>query len=145
NNSATVFPTDVAGLVASDPATSRDVSGVGWENLSGTGLHQVKPDGTVDPSSSTRGYGVHIVDDGYLNSTGYAIHPRAVGYSSDRAVWNAVRDNVGYAVLDTSALDPADGGPATVSGIKPTDATFTPFQVQVGEGEKDSTTTPWRV
>ncbi|HEV2216688.1 MAG TPA: FtsX-like permease family protein [Candidatus Dormibacteraeota bacterium] len=141
----TVFPTDVAGLVASDPTTSRDVSGVGWENLSGVGLHEVRPDGTIDLNSGTRGYSLHIVDDGYLNATGYAIQPRAVGYSSDRAVWDAVRDNVGYAVLDTSALDSANSGPATVTGIKATDATFTPFQVQVGNGEKGGAVSAWRV
>jgi len=99
----------------------------------------------VDTNSDTRGFGLHIVDDGYLNATGYAIYPRAVGYASDRAVWDAVRDNVGYAVLDSSALDAANGGPATVTGIPANAATFQPFQVQVGNGERGTSITPWRV
>src|SRR5262249_36583423 len=40
----TSFPTDVASLVAKDPRASRDVQGVGWENLSGAVLRQVKAD-----------------------------------------------------------------------------------------------------
>ena len=141
----TVFPSDVASLVTADPTASRDVRAVGWENLSGVGLFEVKPDGTVDTNSGRRGYGLHVVDDGYLNSTGYAIYPRAVGYTSDRAVWDAVKDNTGYAVLDSSALDSANGGPPTVTGIAANAATFQPFQVQVGNGERGSSITPWRV
>lgn len=77
-----------------------------------------------------------MVDDGFLNMTGYALQPRAAGLAADRAVWDAVRSNVGYAVLDTSALDPQNGNPAVVSGIRPSDATFKPFQLQLGSAGK---------
>ncbi|HKW72923.1 MAG TPA: FtsX-like permease family protein, partial [Candidatus Dormibacteraeota bacterium] len=141
----TSFPTDVASLVANDPAASRDVSGVGWENLSGVVLRQVKSDGTVENGAVRRGYSLHVVDRGYLTKTGYAIGPRAEGFTSDRAVWDAVRDHLGYAVLDTSSLDSMNGGLATVAGISPTAATFQPFELEVGTGERTHGIKPFRV
>src|SRR5438105_2064555 len=171
----TAFRTDVATLVQTDSTTAAEVRGVGWENLSGTIIRGVKPDGSVN-EISTRGFGLHVVDDGYLSATGYSIWPRAAGYSSDRpvwnavrahpgsglhvvadgdlsatgysiwpraagspsdrAVWNAVRDHPDYAVLDTKSLDSADGSPPVVTGISPSAATFRPFQVEIGAGEK---------
>ena len=141
----TAFPTNIGSVVASDPAASRDVRGVGWENLSGAGLREIKADGSVDTNAGRRGYSLHVVDSGYLGNTGYAIRPRAVGFTSDRAVWDAVRDHPGYAVLDTSALDSANGGPPTVAGISPSAATFKPFQVEIDSGEKGTAVKPWRV
>ena len=140
----TAFRTDVATLVQTDSTTAAEVRGVGWENLSGTIIRGVKPDGSVN-EISTRGFGLHVVDDGYLSATGYSIWPRAAGYSSDRAVWNAVRDHPGYAVLDTKSLDSADGSPPVVTGISPSAATFRPFQVEIGAGEKGGARGPWRV
>ena len=73
---------------------------------------------------------VRVVDDGFLTNTSYDIAPRATAYSSDRAVWDAVRDNVGYAVVDASLLDASNGRPATISGLSRHDSSFTRFQVQ---------------
>ncbi len=133
----TQFPTNIASLVSSDPKVAAEVRGAGWENLSGTTLLMVGSDGVVGaPGSSVRGFSLHVVDDGYLSATGYALQARATGYSSDRAAWNAVRDNTGYAIVDSSVLDSANGGPPIVTGITQSDKTFKPFQLQVGRGER---------
>jgi putative ABC transport system permease protein len=130
----TKFPPDVAALVQSNPTVASELVGVGWENqhLSAQ-LQQVNADGSLGKVPNDRGYGIHVVDDGYLSATGYALQPRASGYSSDRAVWDAVRDNTGYAVLDASSLDSSNGNAPNVVGIKPTDSTFTPFKVQIAQ------------
>ena len=141
----TRFPPDVATLVQSDPTAAAEFSGVGWENQAmGVQLQQVKSDGSLGKVAGDQGYAVRVVDDGYLASTGYAVQPRAAGYTSDRAVWDAVRDNVGYAVLNASSLDATNGNPANIQGIKPTDAAFTPFKVQVANfGKNGATTSTW--
>jgi putative ABC transport system permease protein len=147
-NSTTNFPSNIATLVATNPAASADLKGVGWEdNSSGVQLQQVKANGTVTPrqSSGNDFTGLHVVDDGYLAATGFAIAPRAAGYTSDRAVWDAVRDHTGYAVADISLLDAQGGRPATVAGVKRTDATFTPFQLELSGFDKQPGSQPWRV
>src|SRR5207245_10229221 len=81
----------------------------------------------------------------YLSSTGYALQPRAAGYSSDRAVWDAVRNNTGYAVINASSLDKRSSGAADIVGIKPTDSTFRPFQVRLQTFEQAGTSGTWTV
>ena len=140
----TRFPADVASLVQSNPAVAADIKGVGWENQStGVQIQQVKADGSLAKVQPDSGYGLRVVDDGYLSTVGYALQPRAAGYASDRAVWNAVRDNTGYAVINASSLDSRNGGPADITGIKPTDSTFKPFQVRVPSLAKNGATTTW--
>ena len=127
----TKFPTDVASLVQASPTLAAEIKGVGWENISqGVQLQQVKSDGTVSTLQPDSNYALRVVDSGYLSATAYALQPRAAGYASDRAVWDALRDHPGYAVLNASSLDARTSGPADIVGIKPTDATFQPFQVK---------------
>jgi len=130
----TVFPADVASLVRADPTVSGEIRGVGWENQAiPVNMHQVRANGTVDSrrQGQFEGTQLHVVDDGYLATTGYALQPRAAGYGSDRDVWDAVRDNHGFAVIDVGNLDSFGGNPAIIAGIKASDASFQPFQVQV--------------
>ena len=143
-NTRTAFPADMASLVQSNPTVAADIRAVGWENFNGTALRRAKPDGTVDPKAQVGGYGLHVVDDGYLGSTGYALQPRAAGYASDRAAWDAVRDNTGYAVIDASSLDARNSSPPVISGIKSTDSTFKPFQVEL-MGGPNASAPPWIV
>jgi putative ABC transport system permease protein len=141
------IPTDVESAVRANPAVSREIQGLGWENqdlfVTARPVRRGAPG--APPPGVQRGdaFPLHVVDDGYLGGTGYAIQPRAVGYSSDRAVWDAVRDHTGYAVLDTSALSARGGSPALVSGIDPNDATFRPFQLDVSS--PGGPTSTWRV
>ena len=128
----TKFPTNVASLVQSNPTLAAEIKGVGWENIArGVQIQQVKADGSVSNLQRDSFYGFRVVDSGYLSATGYALQPRAAGYASDRAAWDAVRDHPGYAVLNASSLDARSSGPADIVGIKPADHTFQPFQVKV--------------
>jgi putative ABC transport system permease protein len=140
----TTFPADVASLVQSNPAAAADIKGVGWENQStGVQIQQVKADGSLAKVQTDSGYGLRVVDDGYLSTVGYTLQPRAAGYASDRAVWDAVMNNTGYAVINASSLDSRNGGPADITGIKSTDSTFKPFQVRVPSLGKNGATTTW--
>jgi putative ABC transport system permease protein len=142
----TRFPADIASMVQSDPTVANEVRAAGWENLGGTTLRYVRPDGSVDTANeNARGFGLHVVDDAYLSATGYALQARATGYSSDRAAWDAVRDNTDYAIVDSSILDAANGAPPIVGNIKQSDTTFAPFQLQVGAPEKGGTFKPFTV
>lgn len=62
----------------------------------------------------------YVVDDTFLTLTTMPLAARAEGYTTDRQVWNAVRDHVGYAVLRYS------GG----LGL-PTTNGFTPFVAEM--------------
>ena len=145
----TKFPEDVASLVASNSSTSAEFKAVGWEdNSAGAQVQQVLADGTVWDTSNAQRIEVaslHAVDDGYLSGTGFAIAPRASGYSSDRSVWDAVREKTGYAVLDASLLDAQNGNPATITGIRRSDAAFKPFEVQLTPGPRATSKVAWRV
>ena len=135
-NGSTTLPADLASRVSSNPTTAADIKSVGWEdNSAGVHLVQVQPDGSVKQEQNQSRVrvdfmGLHVVDDGFLTNTTYDIAPRAAGYTSDRAVWDAVRDNTGYALVDASVLDVQNGTPATISGIKRGDRSFQPFQVE---------------
>jgi putative ABC transport system permease protein len=127
----TKFPADVASLVRANPTLAGEIRGVGWENTStGIQIQQVKADGTVSTAQRDSGYNLHVVDTGYLSATGYTLQPRAAGYASDHAVWDAVRDHPGYVVINASSLDARNNGPADIVGIKPTDSSFQPFQIK---------------
>ncbi|HKW06194.1 MAG TPA: FtsX-like permease family protein [Candidatus Dormibacteraeota bacterium] len=144
----TSYPKDIAATVAGNGAAAADVKAVGWEDNSiGVQLLQVMRDGTVTSPQNGRidGSGLHIVDDGFLNSAAFAIAPRAAGYSSDRAVWDAVRDNPGYAVADASLLDSSSGRPAVISGVKRSNASFQPVQVQSNALKNGPNATPFRL
>jgi putative ABC transport system permease protein len=147
-NDRTSYPADVAARVSANPATAADVKAAGWEdNSTGIQLLQVQPDGTVKtptPGGRTDGTGLHVVDDGFLNSATFAIAPRAAGYTSDRAVWDAVRDHPNYAVADASLLDTSNGRQPVISGIKRSDSSFTPVQVQTA-AFKNPNNAPWRI
>jgi putative ABC transport system permease protein len=144
----TGYPSDIAASVSGNAAAAADVKAVGWEDSStGIQLLQVQPDGSVRSPQNGRidGTGLHVVDDGFLTNASFTIAPRAAGYQSDRAVWDAVRDNPGYAVADASLLDSSNGRQAVISGIKRSDAGFAPVQVQTQAFKSGLNGTPWRL
>lgn len=152
-NSTTKLPDDIAARVSGNPATAADIRATGWEDNS-TAIHllQVNADGSVKSDAGQQRVdftSLHAVDDGYLSATTYNVAPRAAGYSSDRAVWDAVRDHPGYAVVDAAMLDSQNGTPATITGIKRSDASFQPFQVVVQTpaafGKSGSAVSTWRL
>ena len=99
-SSTTDLPTDIAARVRADSQLHSEVRAAGWENNSVN----------VQTDSTTSGDNLRVVDDGYLSSTGFAVKARAAGYASDRAAWEAVRDNIGFAIVsspgDRAAFEP---------------------------------------
>ena len=141
---------DIAARVEGNPATAADIKAAGWEdNTTGIHLRQVGADGSVKSDAGLNRVefqGLHAVDDGFLSNTTYGISPRAAGYTSDRAVWDAVREHPGYAVVDASLLDALNGTPAPITGVKRGDASFKPFQVvaeTISQGISSNST--WRL
>jgi putative ABC transport system permease protein len=142
------FPADVAAAVAANPALHREILNAGWEN--GNQIVAVRPARPGAPAAApapnrSNEFLLHVVDDGYLNGTGYAIQPRADGFSSDRAVWDAVGDHPGDVVLDTTALSAQGSTAALVSGINASDTTFRPFQLDVSLPQEGAGRTTSRV
>jgi putative ABC transport system permease protein len=148
-NGDTTVPSNLATTVRADTTVSRDLNGIGWESGNqGVSAALVGANGAAGGPADHNGFSLHVVDDGYLNGTGYAIQPRAEGYADDRAVWNAVRDHVGYAVIDSSALDARGSAQPLVSGVRATDQTFKPFQLELSTFGFDGPgpqTPKWRV
>jgi putative ABC transport system permease protein len=103
--STTQLPTDIAALVRADSALSSEVRAAGWENIS-VNFQTARADGTTSYDN------LRVVDDVYLSNTGFAVKARAAGYASDHAAWEAVRDNVGFAIIsspeDKAAFEPYD-------------------------------------
>jgi putative ABC transport system permease protein len=143
----TSYPTDIAAQVGANQATAADFKGVGWEdNSTGVQLMQVVHGTVIQPQAGRiDGTGLHAVDNGFLNANAFAIAPRASGYTSDRAVWDAVRDNPGYAVADASLLDSTSGRAAIITGVKRSDSSFQPVQVQANLFVKGPAGAPWRL
>jgi putative ABC transport system permease protein len=152
-NQDVTIPTDVAAAVRANPALDREVQGIGWENqarfVTAQAVHGNAPSGPPPTAQRGNAFSLHVVDDGYLGSTGYAIQPRGAGLSSDRAVWDAVRDHPGDVVIDTSVLSAQGTTPALVSGIDPNSTTFQPFQLDLsspqGRAAAASVVPTWRV
>ena len=148
------IPTDVAARVSSDPSLAGEVKATGWENSSQFVPIAQVVNGKLRATPGRRGnsgfgVGLHVVDDQYLSTTTYALTPRADGYSSDRAVWDAVRNHPGYAVIDANVLQAGAAGSAPVTGIKATDANFEPFDLEIASPDGGNPgalpTKPWRV
>jgi putative ABC transport system permease protein len=150
-NPGITVPTDVAAAVRADSRLDREVQDIGWEDQSRfVTARAVHGRGSSTPPPAPgrdNAFSLHVVDDGYLGSTRYAIQPRAAGYSSDRAVWDAVRDHPDSVVIDSSALSARGGTPALVSGIDPNDATFRPFQLDLSSPQESTgaSAPTWRV
>jgi putative ABC transport system permease protein len=101
--STTELPTDIAALVRADSQLHSEVRAAGWDNRS-VYVQTPRADGT------TSGDSLIVADDGYLSNTRVAVNPRVAGYASDRAAWEAVRNNVGFAIIsfpgDKAAFEP---------------------------------------
>jgi putative ABC transport system permease protein len=82
-------------------------------------------------------YMLNIADNAYLDSTQFTLHSRAAGYGSDQAVWQTLRTNPGYAVVDDTLVPRKNGnggfGPQgfTITGFHYEDTTFKPVQIAV--------------
>jgi putative ABC transport system permease protein len=88
-------------------------------------------------ASDFRQYNVRGLDPAFLDTSTYSFDTRAPGYDSDRAVWQALKNDPTLAVVDASAL-PAQGGFGgggdkrfELTGVKSGDKTMQPIAVDV--------------
>ncbi len=95
---------------------------------------QVRLAGALD----YRQYTARGLDSGFIDHSTYKFQTRALGYASDRAVWDAVKSDPTLAVIDATAL-PQQGnfGNAgsdkrfVLTGVKADDTTMAPIAVDV--------------
>ncbi|MFC4783845.1 ABC transporter permease [Nocardioides sp. MAHUQ-72] len=91
------------------------------------------------------GYVVRGLDDSFLHTTTYGFATRAAGYSSDRAVWDALAKHPGLAVVDAFSVPRrANWGAGTVSdfqlhGFFFEDQSFAPVPVEVRDTQSGRT------
>jgi putative ABC transport system permease protein len=90
-------------------------------------------------------YPIRGLDDSYLRNTTYQLASRAVGYATDRAVWNAIRANTRLAVVDANIIPHRRNwnfGSFTqlrLQGFFAEDKSFSPVSLDVRDPETDRT------
>jgi hypothetical protein len=84
------------------------------------------------------GYAIQAGDETYLENIDYDIGVKAEGYATAAEIWQAVRDNRGYAVIDRLAVPSRTttnimiGGPDfKLQGVYLEDETMKPIQLEV--------------
>ncbi len=88
-----------------NPSDFEDVS---TQTISAVGVIQLSA-----PRPEWRYYPINVVDGGFLDGLGNHLVARAPGFTSDAAVWQALRDHPGYALIDSRALRPPPGSPTS--------------------------------
>jgi putative ABC transport system permease protein len=83
------------------------------------------------------GYTVQGVDDQFINESEMPLQVRAEGFDSDEEVWQALRDNPNYAVVDAFAVPQEGsvqvGGPTfQLEGVDLSEDTMQPTPVELG-------------
>jgi len=116
--------------IAADPALKGRVEAAGGLAPLDVGLRQP---GAKDQSFALGQ--VNVADDGYLAAQRWTLHGRAAGYASDAAVWQALRGQPGYAVVDGSIPESQTGnnggGGFTLRGLRYDAHGFRPVPVEM--------------
>lgn len=78
-------------------------------------------------------YIVRAADDAYWSNVETVLEARATGYTSDRAVYEAVRAGKNLAVIEYAALEPQGFGGSSiqVKGVDVKDGVFEPFDLEI--------------
>ncbi|HEX3721579.1 MAG TPA: FtsX-like permease family protein [Nitrolancea sp.] len=79
-------------------------------------------------------YAVDGVSTDWINNADAPLETRATGYATDTDIWNAVRDNPNFAVIDANALASGFGSDSNsyhLANVKQGDKTMSPTQVVV--------------
>jgi putative ABC transport system permease protein len=92
------------------------------------------------------GYRIQAGDDAYLESVDYDIGVKAEGYTTAAEIWEAVRDEPGFAVVDRLAVPSRTttniviGGPEfSLQGVYLEDETMKPIRLEVREPNSEAT------
>ncbi len=117
--------------IASDPSLKGRVEAAGGLAPLDVGLRQP---GAKDQSFAPGQ--ANVADDGYLAAQRWTLHSRAAGYASDAAVWQALRGQPGYAVVDGSIPQSqtgnnGGGGGFSLQGLRYDAHGFRPVPVEL--------------
>jgi putative ABC transport system permease protein len=94
-------------------------------------------DSQVQAPGSTKitTYAVNGLSTDWINNSDAPLQTRASGYANDQAIWNAVRDNPTFAVIDANATASGgfggDSNAYHLDGVKAGDTTMQPTKVVV--------------
>jgi putative ABC transport system permease protein len=97
-------------------------------------------------TSDWKTYPINGVGADFINQSDAPLQIRAEGYTTDQDVWNALRDNPNFAIVDAAALPQQSfgGGGAdrfVLTGSKQGDKTMKPTQIEVGDPATGTTKT----
>ncbi len=129
--------TNNAAVIAANRSLSKAVAASGGIGVVSVGVRQP---GQQDQSWSA--YLANVLDDAYLSSTRFTLHDRAAGFISDAAVWQKLRTQPGYAVVDASLTESSGGfgNTFTIKGLKYKDTTFSPQTIEIRDNRSGTTT-----
>ena len=121
---------DILARIAATPSLRGRVDAVGGVTNLPAALRQTgQRDKTWQPSS------ISVADDAYLASTRYALRLRAPGYTSDAAVWDALRIHPDYAVVGADLVNAPGGvGPTSafqIRGVSYNETHFRPVRLMM--------------
>jgi putative ABC transport system permease protein len=113
---------DVAARITADPNLVGRITAVG-------ALAQIPVDlrRPADPNQPWQRGSVDVADEGYLASTTFTLRSRANGYDSDAQVWQTLRTQPGYAVVDSLIL-----------GFSSAGKTFAPTQIEMRDARTNA-------
>ncbi|HXK34173.1 MAG TPA: FtsX-like permease family protein [Dehalococcoidia bacterium] len=111
------------------------ISRVFVANPLSTDIAQLRPDGS---RYDAKPFPVLGADDAFLKDNTIGLQARAFGFETDREVWDAVRDNPNYAVIDGSVVPGINYANVTESrftleGYESGTKTFEPFPMVVND------------
>ncbi|MDQ2741368.1 MAG: ABC transporter permease, partial [Chloroflexota bacterium] len=122
--------TDLAAKIRSNPSLRARFDGTGSTAQIPVAIRQ-----QYNPASTM--YLANIADTGFLTSTHFSLHSRAIGYGSDQQVWQALRVHPGYVVVNADLLRSASGSVSgssqsvSLRGLTYGDRTFKPVRMQI--------------
>lgn len=110
------LPSDLVNQVQADPTFSKEVDAIAALNEQVSRVHQV----VSGHSTPTIAALARAGDDTFLTKTLMHLQSHAAGYTTDRQVWDAVRDHQGYGVIFNN---PASSLIGIGEGFQPFDVT----------------------
>jgi putative ABC transport system permease protein len=134
-------------LAAANADVLNDIESVGTTsimNQRNAQLCQPRSNQTCDPSdpeeSGFEDYEIRGEDNEFIDSSNIRLQARAVGYSDDRAVWEAVRNNDSLAVVDSNAIVGGFGASQIIRNIGETDTEFAPVELRMRDARTGEVT-----
>ena len=161
-NFVAIFTTDKAGAgwdIQASQAPSNPINnfeqtlqqnGVDTSKINATGrvdsVSSSKSEVRIAGSNDWQSYPINGVSADFINNSDAPLQIRANGYATDQAVWDAVRDNPNFAIVDANAIPQQGGfGPGEnsfkLSDVKQGDKTMQPTQLEIGDPATGTTKT----